>query len=60
MLVVMPKGQAIEKERMISLYGAELLLVDPCPFANPDHFYHTAKRIGLSAKTVGGRTNLKT
>ncbi|USD62676.1 cysteine synthase A [Vibrio sp. SCSIO 43140] len=46
MLVVMPKGQAIEKERMISLYGADLLLVDPCPFANPDHFYHTAKRIG--------------
>ncbi|MCY9871833.1 cysteine synthase A [Vibrio barjaei] len=45
-LVVMPKGQAKEKERMISLYGAELLLVDPCPFANPEHFYHTAKRIG--------------
>ncbi|MGR5175410.1 cysteine synthase A [Vibrio parahaemolyticus] len=47
MLVVMPKGQAQEKERMISLYGAELLLVDPCPFANPDHFYHTAKRLGV-------------
>ncbi|OIN23805.1 cysteine synthase A [Vibrio barjaei] len=46
MLVVMPKGQAKEKERMISLYGAELLLVDPCPFANLEHFYHTAKRIG--------------
>lgn len=46
MLVVMPKGQAKEKERMISLYGAELLLVDPCSFANPEHFYHTAKRIG--------------
>ncbi|CDT35790.1 Cysteine synthase [Vibrio coralliirubri] len=47
MLVVMPKGQAQEKERMISLYNAELLLVDPCPFANPEHFYHTAKRIGV-------------
>lgn len=46
MLVVMPKGQAQEKERMISLHGAELLLVDPCPFANENHFYHTAKRIG--------------
>ncbi len=46
MLVVMPKGQAQEKERMVSLYGAELLLVDPCPFSNPEHFYHTAKRIG--------------
>jgi len=46
MLVVMPKGQAAEKERMIQLHGAELLLVDPCPFANPNHFYHTAKRLG--------------
>lgn len=46
MLVVMPKGQAQEKERMVALHGAELLLVDPCPFSNPDHFYHTAKRIG--------------
>ncbi|KGK01182.1 cysteine synthase A [Thalassotalea sp. ND16A] len=46
MLVVMPKGQAREKEQMISLYGAQLKLVDACPFANPDHFYHTAKRLG--------------
>ncbi|WP_299805673.1 cysteine synthase A [uncultured Shewanella sp.] len=46
MLVVMPKGQAPEKEQMISLFDAELKLVDACPFANPDHFYHTAKRLG--------------
>lgn len=46
MLVVMPRGQAREKEQMISLYDAELMLVDACPFANPNHFYHTAKRIG--------------
>lgn len=46
MLVVMPRGQTPEKERMIALHGAELLLVDPCPFANPEHFYHTAKRLG--------------
>jgi cysteine synthase A len=42
--VVMPKGQAIEKERMISLFGGELHTVDPVPFANENHFYHTAKR----------------
>lgn len=48
MLVVMPKGQAPEKELMIKLYGAELMLVDACPFANPAHFYHTAKRVGES------------
>ncbi len=44
--VVMPKGQTIEKERMIALHGAELITVDPCPFKNPNHFYHTAKRLG--------------
>ena len=46
MLVVMPKGQAPEKQQMIALYDAQLKLVDACPFANPNHFYHTAKRIG--------------
>ncbi|GIU22530.1 cysteine synthase A [Shewanella sp. MBTL60-007] len=46
MLVVMPRGQAREKEQMVLLYDAELKLVDACPFANPDHFYHTAKRLG--------------
>ena len=45
MLTVMPKGQTPEKERMISLHGSELHLVDPCPFAHPNHFYHTARRI---------------
>lgn len=48
MLVVMPKGQAIEKEKMIRLYDAQLKLVNACPFANPEHFYHTAKRLGES------------
>ncbi|PKL76434.1 MAG: cysteine synthase A [Candidatus Melainabacteria bacterium HGW-Melainabacteria-1] len=43
--VVMPRGQAPEKERMISLHGAELILVDPVPFKNENHFYHTARRL---------------
>ncbi|MEH6454164.1 MAG: cysteine synthase A [Psychromonas sp.] len=46
MLVVMPKGQSPEKVNMITLYDAQLKLVDACPFANPNHFYHTAKRLG--------------
>jgi cysteine synthase len=44
-LVVMPQKQAIEKERLVSLFGAELNLVKPCPFSNPNHFYHSAKNI---------------
>ena len=43
--VVMPKGQTKEKEKMIEMHGAELVLVDPVPFANENHFYHTARRI---------------
>lgn len=43
--VVMPRGQTLEKERMIALHGAELHLVDPVPFKNPRHFYHTARQI---------------
>ena len=44
-IAVMPKGQAIEKERMIELYGGQLKLVDAVPFANENHFYHTARRM---------------
>ena len=43
--VVMPKGQTKEKEQMIELHGAELVLVDAAPFSTPTHFYHTARRI---------------
>lgn len=43
--VVMPKGQAIEKERMVSLHGASLVLTEPCPFRDERHFYHTARRM---------------
>jgi cysteine synthase A len=46
MLAVMPEGQAIEKERMLTLFGAELKLVKPVPFKDENHFYHTARRLG--------------
>ena len=45
--IVMPKGQTPEKEKMIALYGAELITVPAVPFANENHFYHTAKRMAL-------------
>jgi len=44
-LAVMPNDQTIEKQRMIELHGAELKLVDPVPFKNENHFYHTARRL---------------
>lgn len=45
LLAVMPRGQTKEKERMIALHGATLKLVDPCPFSNENHFYHSARRL---------------
>lgn len=47
--IVMPKGQTPEKEKMIALYGAQLITVPAVPFANPNHFYHTAKRMAEEA-----------
>lgn len=43
--VVMPKGQALEKERMVKLFGASVVLTDPVPFRDERHFYHTARRM---------------
>lgn len=46
LLVVMPNDQTVEKTRMIELHGARLHAVDPVPFKNDNHFYHTARRLG--------------
>lgn len=45
MLAVMPNDQAPEKERMIALHGAELKTVNPVPFRDENHFYHTARKL---------------
>ncbi len=43
--VVMPRGQTAEKQRILTLFGAEIQQVDLCPFTSPNHFYHTARRV---------------
>lgn len=48
MLAVMPNDQTPEKERMITLHGAELKTVPPVPFRDENHFYHTARRLAES------------
>lgn len=45
MKAVMPRGQTLEKQRMIDLYGADLHLVEAVPFKDQKHFYHTARRL---------------
>lgn len=44
-LIVMPNNQAQEKYDTLQKLGAELITVAPCPFADQNHFYHTAKRL---------------
>ncbi|MBC7713640.1 MAG: cysteine synthase A [Rhizobacter sp.] len=44
-VIVMPNNQAKEKEKLIEFFGAKLITVPPCPFADQNHFYHTARRI---------------
>lgn len=48
-LIVMPNNQSQEKYDALKALGVELITVPPCPFANENHFYHTAKR--LAAET---------
>lgn len=43
--IVMPDNQAPEKFQTLQALGAKVLAVPPVPFANPNHFYHTAKRL---------------
>jgi cysteine synthase A len=49
-LIVMPNNQAQEKYEILKALGAKLVTVPPVPFANENHFYHTAKK--LAAQTA--------
>lgn len=44
-IIVMPNNQSKEKYDILRALGAEVILVAACPFANENHFYHTAKRL---------------
>jgi len=43
-VIVMPNNQSPEKIDLLHTLGAEVELVAPVAFSNPEHFYHTAKR----------------
>jgi cysteine synthase len=44
-VIVMPNNQSAEKYDTLKALGAEVVAVPPVPFANENHFYHTAKKI---------------
>ncbi|AFY73935.1 cysteine synthase [Synechococcus sp. PCC 7502] len=43
-VIVMPSNQSPEKIDLLRTLGAEVELVEPVAFSNPNHFYHTAQR----------------
>ncbi len=47
-LIVMPNNQSPQKVATLKMYGAEVKLLDPVPFTNDNHFFHTARRIAES------------
>ncbi|MBO9519402.1 MAG: cysteine synthase A [Porphyrobacter sp.] len=50
-IIVMPDNQSKEKMDTLRALGAELVLVPPTKFADPNHFVHTSRR--LAEETEG-------
>lgn len=50
-IIVMPDNQSSEKMATLRALGAQLVLVPPTKFADPNHFVHTSRR--LAEETEG-------
>ena len=48
-IVIMPKGMAIEKHKVLKLYGAEIVETEAVPFSDERHFFKVGKKIGQSS-----------
>jgi cysteine synthase A len=48
-IVVMPKGMAIEKHKILKLYGAEIVETEAVPYSDERHFFKVGKKIGQSS-----------
>ena len=44
-IVIMPKGMAIEKHKVLKLYGAEIVETEAVPFSDERHFFKVGKNI---------------
>jgi cysteine synthase A len=49
MIVIMPKGMAVEKHKVLKLYGAEIVETEAVPFSDDRHFFKVGKKIGQSS-----------
>ncbi len=48
-IVVMPKGMAIEKHKVLKLYGAEVVETEAVAYSDERHFFKVGKKIGQSS-----------
>ncbi len=48
-IVVMPKGMAPEKHKVLSLYGAQVVETEAVPFTDERHFFKVGRKIGQSS-----------
>ncbi|MBA2405166.1 MAG: cysteine synthase A [Bdellovibrionales bacterium] len=48
-IVIMPQGMAIEKHKVLKLYGAEIVETEAVPFSDDRHFFKVGKKIGQSS-----------
>lgn len=48
-IVVMPEGMAIEKHKVLKLYGAEVVETAAVAFSDERHFFKVGKKIGQSS-----------
>lgn len=48
-IVVMPKGMAVEKHKVLKLYGAEIVETEACAYSDERHFFKVGKKIGQSS-----------
>ncbi len=47
-IVVMPQGMAIEKHKVLKLYGAEIVETEAVAYSDERHFFKVGRKIGLS------------
>jgi cysteine synthase A len=47
-IVVMPKGMAVEKHKVLKLYGAEIVETEAVAYSDERHFFKVGKKIGES------------
>ena len=47
-VIVMPENQSREKIDTLKAFGAEVRLIPPVPYKNPEHFVHTSGRLAAA------------